>query len=230
MTSKFVKKIETKWRRFRDWWNPNRAIVVFTAVIALTGFFQWLEMSNAGKQTDQTISILQLQQRPWIAADNSCLMPSREYGTAAKTGCELSDPKIFSRVQPAEKVTWFVQVRNTGNTPAKNAKLEASWCVSDKKEETPPDVANCGAKEVVPERPVFPNSDPFIAVGPKEFTLNQEDISDIKNGTCTFYLVGHVDYLEWGNKNSHHETDFCLMYAPHGIYALRYCKGGQRAE
>src|SRR5436190_14330281 len=123
--------------------EPNltdNLIVLLTGGVVYWAGEQSREMQDAGRQTDRTITILELQQRPFVGPHYVCLAPAKEFSLKRLlwVRCELPNPKVFDVISPGEEIKSKVVVSNTGHSPAYNAQLIAHWCLSPKAVDHPP--------------------------------------------------------------------------------------------
>lgn len=143
----------------RAWFRLLLAsLPVFLAVaIAVFAYFQYLHNQAIFSATQEALSVsrasfrsMEWMQRPWVGistlfgnpgAIGMCLMPEAEYRPDGT--CKPKRPDVFSYIKDKERLRGYIQVRNTGNSPAIDTVLTARWCVSSKEPTTPPSFIEC---------------------------------------------------------------------------------------
>lgn len=187
--------------------------------------------------------------RPWVGVGTMlgsagvigmCVIPDAEYHYG--NPCKPKHSEVFNHISPETPLRAYIQVRNTGNSPALNTVLSVHWCVSAKKPSSPPTFEECDHEQG--------NNDDMWRDGPRvlfhgegdstldvsaTFRVLQSDIDFIKRRERVFYLIGRADYS--GNVSSgtiaQHRTDFCIMYDPRGHgepFSFYYCTAGNNAK
>jgi hypothetical protein len=193
----------------------------------------WKETTKSADAAKTQSDILRLQQRPWVVLFQSCLADAHvvTWERCTPNGYPALD---FANVTVGALLTWRVTLKNTGNSPALDATLQAAHCISFAGEDTPPDLHACTDQmgSMAP-RPVFPGADPVIAVG-DNFRIGQEDLEKLRKG-AHFYIIAHADYFEsYGTSREFHATKICMINDPNGqgqtkVWSLRYCRKGNSA-
>ena len=203
--------------------NANVVIALFTIVIAVIAGIQACIYSS---QLDE----MREARRPWIGIKSACVNKA-SLGVCDSNGPLFDDMKKNRRIEP---IRWFVAAIHSGNSPALHAKVTANWCLSERKDDSPPTLADCDNGQVPrksPERPLIPGGDNQMAVGnykdAQPLTLEQWQLDAITNKTKSFYLIGRADYTD--TKANPHWTSFCLYYSGEN-FGMSFCRGGQGTD
>jgi hypothetical protein len=160
-------------RAFFAWWNPNRIMALFTVVIAFIGALQVAVYSS---QLDEMREL----RRPWVGA--SCGAIGTEYKDICLKNGPLFDEMSKSRhIQP---IRWYVGAIHSGNSPGLHAKVTANWCLSERHDDSPPELAGCdgGRLQESPIERGFVLWNPF-SVRPVVFFIHCRPSSLVHLGT-----------------------------------------------
>ncbi len=204
--------LEKTQRYFIDLFHHDKAgfwTMAFTAVLTVfTGLLVCVT-----KSTDETMRITQ---RPWLAVIDSCIARTSEvrWNKCRDEGLPAID---FKTLKAGDDLTWRIMVKNTGHSPAMDASLKAAHCIVFTSDDKPPDFSTCMDQiQEMPKRPVFPDADPFIAVG-NSFTFTEQSARDIKNG-ARFFITAKAEYSEWreAGKGRRHTASICMTNEPNG--------------
>lgn len=199
--------------------------------------------------TYKAFELTEWQQRPWVGVASllgssgtigMCLIPDAEY----KYGrCEPKHPDVLSHISTKDKMRGYIQVRNTGNSPALSTVLKVHWCASARKPSSPPSFDECdneqGNNEIIwkdgPRVLFHGEGDSTLDVS-ATFYLSQAEIDSIKRTDRLFYFIGRVDYDRQAiaeTAQARYRTEFCIYYDPRGHgeqFGLYYCPVGNIAR
>jgi hypothetical protein len=228
------------WKYIRDMFLTEKSAawtMVFTLFLTVFTFLLYC----VARSTDK---ILRIQERPWVEGYEFapvCLVNSADlnkrlnlfFTDAPDTGIGGTCPfrgEIFKNAKPTDQFFWWVDVANTGKTPAVATRLNAARCVSKMPDKTPPSLLDCFNQsqdgQLVPPRNIYPHDAEIIK--PQYFSLTAEEISDINRGNRFLYIRAHTEYSELDG--TRHFKNFCWRYNPYLIYALRFCEGGNEDD
>ncbi len=170
-----------------------------------------------------------------------CLIPDVEYKYVNE--CKPKHPDVLNYVGPADKLRGYIQVRNTGNSPALSTVLSVHRCVSHRKPSNPPPYLECDDDRRAHEdmwkdgpRVLFHGEGDSTLDISGTFHLSQEEIDSIKRSDRYFYFVGVVGYDREANvdlSKTRYLTEFCIYYDPRGHgekFGLYYCPQGNSAS
>ena len=210
-------------RTFRDKWRltslSNKAITLATIVIAVAGvlqfgttFFQWREMQESGKQTDQMLALVQNQ----IAAANRLADAA---DTANQNALDANRPWLGtmgvtvegSTIKPGIRLDAHVPVVNAGNRPAKLLRFRAQVDVFEKFPKAPTCNVNTtpfrenGQDIVLPHVPIevtFP-----FGLAPQQY----EDVIAKKKRLYIYAIVEYED-VNASLRRTKHTTTICYFW------------------
>jgi len=182
--------------------------------------------ANAAKESADAA---RFQSRPWVVRTDICLVETKEYlKNVYPSQCpSIGKPEVLNRITIGDKITWWVELSNVGQNPAFNNSFQAGLCISPNKEDDPPKWYDCRDQFRDKGAAALTHGiDSKIAIGPMNYTLTAKELDSVLRKEQRLYIIGHSEYSEWENLKAH-STDFCVLYAPHGAFALRDCTGGQ---
>lgn len=176
---------------------------------------------------DNSLSVMRLQQRPWVQHIAHSLKPSDLYREDVKAR------------QPIDAL---IRVHNTGKSPALHAKVLAEWFVdttnADERDEgvhvpkecTLDDVPTTYKGKPLKEWLMFPDTVNAGAEYRDNVSLSDTDLADIRNGAKTLYMTGCAFYSDGAGS---YRTQICMKYDPvrdspgfikgKPDYVYRYC-------
>jgi hypothetical protein len=189
----------------------TRAMFIVTTATALFIAFQWLEMRDAGKQTDR---IIVADERLATAMENSVLQAKNSL--QATIDQAQRDQRAWvgpngntsSQFRPNEEAKFVVVVTNTGKSPALHTYAEytgKSILKGSPMDFTYPsvvDIAIHSSTVLQPGMLLYLNS-------AKNPTLNQTQINMLQSGEMIAYIFGKIRYEDIFGKT--HHTKFCMV-------------------
>jgi hypothetical protein len=209
--------IETRMSSFeRATLRWTRAMFVVTTATALFIAFQWLEMRDAGKQTDKIIAA---DERLAKAMEDSV----REAGSSLQTAIDQShfDQRAWvgageimapQDLKAGGKPRFGVVVSNSGKTPALNFQHVIHADFSKKGATFHPTYTSYGEQTKPSISVLQPGMRVVLFTSPTEGELTQANIDMLKSGAYVIKYYGRISYNDvFGN---HHMTTFCLYVTP----------------
>jgi hypothetical protein len=207
--------------------NSNGIIAVATVVIAGMAFLQWLEMHDAGIQTDKIIEadnrLAGANERFATAMEGSVTQAKNAFDAANGQAILTQRAWIAVTIQPhtpfalGQLFDIRVGFKNTSRTPALNVKTVGGSETFKRKDGRfrIPDFS------YTPEKYIFngsltPNGEFFgdTIIGP----LNEDDVKQITSETARVFLHGRVEYDDVFGV--HHWQNYCGFLVPMGVIAI----------
>jgi hypothetical protein len=205
------------------------AIVFLTCVIAGAAIFQWMEMHDAGTQTDRIIAAdervaaamegsVGQAKAAFVAANKQAMVTQRAWVSVkvATYAPPLANGMPSTGFVVGQNFDIRVTVRNTGRTPALNVRTVTAKQGIEKNNGTfmRPNVNYLNgsfvtAGNITPDGETFSD---FVA----PFTA--EDLDRIMSDKVRIFVHGRVEYDDVFG--IHHWTDFCQFLLGGGAYAI----------
>ncbi len=198
-------------------------IVLLTTVIAFWAGMTWLEMHNAGQQTDKIIAADEriataMEKTVGQARDalNASIEASRN---DQRAWVGITRIEIRS-LQPGQKIEINTPLQNSGKTAAVDVRTRSFVHISD----TPVNITAFVASRHDPfqaRMTIFPNIQDANITIVSPFPYSEAEIAAIKNGRKLMYAFGEIKYRDVFGRL--HHTFFCGIYATTTPNNMRFC-------
>jgi hypothetical protein len=185
----------------QGWANAATVILCFVTIIycIITGIYcratiEQLHLSRATLVADQ---------RPWLSVKGG---PSDPGNLVPRTRTQLS-----------------ILIRNSGHTPAINAKRQTVTEIIPGPLKRPPKISLEGSstQALIPAEQEVDTPATLVAYSP-------DDVRAVESGASTLYLYGRVEFADtFGGR---HALEFCYYYHPKASTHWRLCPEGNSAD